>query len=517
MMIGVGELYNVSPVKIAREMYERDRDRRAKAAERIALYRDNTTAILQQTIDRLFDDPSIKAKLNKFISVAQSPAIFKRLVNEVAAPAYSTPPMRTVSPMAVTPFAQLEQETEYNARMDLACRLAHACNHVLLYNRFIPSLNKISIDIITPDNVTVIPHPDDPLVDAGLIYDRAVWTPNDGEVTWHVYWDNQQTFQYDHKWQLVPFMKGGPLITKHELARKPFAWVHRARRWGGFWDTTSGEDLVSAAKLGSILLLLASRLLKAQGFKQIVVSGDVASFPRGQSLDEEAAVLVPEGTSLQAIDLQSDATHYLSLWDAVKADVAANRGVSRARLNQDSAAASTDDGLTEARAETLQFMACAEREEFEVLAMVSREHTDPSRRIPPGSELLSVDFGEWQSRTIDPAAAFDLAAKKRAEGRRNLLDDIMRDNPEIKTEAEAEAEYTRNIEINSRLLALAAARNISQGATAEAPGQSPEENGANGPKVRDGEMTEKEAEAQAKSGSKKDVKAMAERMLEEAA
>jgi hypothetical protein len=479
---------------IARDLVKSPEEaaRKADANKRVKLFLDDKHSILQSLIDRVFDEQAVKARFLKFIRVAKSQSPFKRVVNLISRPVYATPPVRAVRPeKAQANFETIARECRLNDRLDLATRLANACNHVVLYPRYLPSLDRIEIDLLTPNMVSVLPNPESPLTALAIMYDYPV--SRDGRTyCYTVYYDGAETFTLDENGMLVPGSR-----RDHGYRRMPFVWGHRTERFGKFWDTTSGDDLVSADEQCSLLVLLSMRLLKTQGFNQLVVSGDTSAIAKEQVLDEENALVAGMGVTISKLETKTDAAHYLAMLDATKRDAAANRGISAARLNEDvsSAAAVAEVGLTEERAEAVKMMLRVEEDLFDVLKMISVD-----RGLPIAEDAtMTVDFPELEGR-YDRKTELELADTERKSGLRNFLDDIKRKNPEIRDDGEAMIEFKRNLVINAEAYRLIRELNLSSDATAQDPGQSAEKNGAMGPKVRDGDMTKDEAADKAKDG-----------------
>lgn len=509
--MGVAEVFGEHPASIARAYLgdAREMARRQRAADRVRLYRDDYGDLLRRKIGQWFDNSTVKSRVSKFADLGSSQAIFKRIVNTVARPVYAVSPVRTIDPESEQQvFASLAAEVRLNEKMDAACRLATACNTVFLYTRYVERLGKIVVDILTPDMVTVIPDPDDVTRELGLIYQREV-RRRDGTIEKvHVFWDDTHTFQIAGNGAILPFAGDSESIRRHGLPRMPFLAIHRQERVGGYWDNTTGDDAVAAQLACSLLNVLSIRLLKAQGFNQILVEGDIPAFPKGQILDEEGAVQVPEGTSVNTLALKTDANHYQSLADSIKTDAAANHGISRARLNQDRAEASSDEGLQEERADAVKIMFAAELEQFEILKMVSLEHK--KYRLSPDA-TMSLDFGEWQHR-VDEKTMLELWDQKRSMGIACVLDHIKSVNPEIADDAQAWAELERNLKAETKWVEKKRALEIPKDANAREAGQDPADNGALGPLVRDGMMS-KDAAAEIAKGGKPDLRALALKVL----
>lgn len=471
-----------SPVEIARK---------AEANKRVKLLLDDKNGILQSLIDRVFDEQAVKSRFNKFIRVAKSQSPFKRVVNLISRPVYATPPVRTVRPSAAQgDFETIAAESRMNDRLDLVTHLANGCNHALLYPRYTPSLERVEIDVLTPNMVSVLPNPESPLTALAVIYDYPV--SRDGRtVCYSIYVDDAETFTLDENGMLVPGSR-----RDHGYRRMPFVWAHRTERFGTFWDSTSGDDLVSADEQCSLLVLLSMRLLKTQGFNQLLVSGDTANVAKDQVLDEENALVAGEGVSISQLPTKTDASHYLAMLEATKRDAAANRGVSLNRLNEVGSGTEAEQGLLEERAEAVKMMLRVEMDLFDVIKMISVD-----RGLPIDEDAtMVIDFPELEG-SYDRKTELEIADTERKAGLRNFLDDIKRKNPEIRDDAEAMLEFKRNIEINTEAYKLLRELNLSSNADAEKVGQTAEQNGAMGPKVRDGKMDRDEAAEKAEYGS----------------
>ena len=483
--MGLLEQLRARPAKVACAFLHSSAEveRRKVMQRRVLLYRDNAEGVIRAEVARIFSSPEVRAKLCAFARVGNTQSIFKRIINEISRPVYSVPPVRTLS-TGQAPFDLLSAEVRLNEKMNLACRLANACNAVFLMTRYVESLGRMLIDVITPDQRTVIPHPDDPLTELAIIYDRDVYLSSGEHVTHHVYWDAERTFEIDEHDNMVP---GSQRV--HGLPMLPFVALHRQERWACYEDTTTGEDRVNAQLQASILGMLAFRVLKVQGFKQVVfMTPNGGGIAKGQVLDEESALVLADGATATTLDNKSDASNYLALQESVKNDAAANSGLSKQRLNMSDLGAdeSDDTSLHEQRAEAVQMMRDAELRQFEVMKMVSREHADPSLRLPDDARM-TIDFGEVSFRA-DPKGTLELWQTMRKMGVRNILDDIKTLNPEIRSNDEAKREAQENLDLEGWFLEVRASRNIPVDQTVDAPGQNAATNGAMGPAVRDGRM-----------------------------
>lgn len=482
--------------------------RRARAQRRLDIYGDNYEHILLGKIDEIYEAAEIKAQLAPFAALAVANSLLKRIVNEIARPIYALPPRRKVtgSAGANAAYKALCREMRVDRVMDAAIRRVRAANHCILFCRYVEGAG-MSLDILTPSQVTVVPHPDRPSVALAVAYDKDVTTMA-GPSRRYVVWDDEQYFEID----AAGFPATEPV--RHGLGRIPMVQMHLSEPVGTYWDPHTGSDLEAAAIQSSLLDALKLKLHYCQGEKVVAEIGDGES-PQNQTLDGLNLLKFPGGTILTELNLVTDPGHYLRSKAELETTVAANHGISRARLNQEDKG-QDDVGLRERTAELVQVAREAELDLFEVVKLVSREH--PLYQIPEDARL-SADFGQPSART-DRKAQLDIRKTERSDGVRNVLDDIMEDNPEIDDEDEAWTELDENMAVEAEFVRRRRALQIPEDVSVDEPGQDAAVNGAMGPKVRDGEMTKDEAADQAAKGptnTKPDLRALAMRVLKKKA
>lgn len=495
----------MDPVKLAHRAVTApaEKVRRKLAQERIDLLYENTEHILIAEVGRIFTDATIRTRLEPFLRLAASPSLFSRTIHEVANPVYQVAPTRKVA-LGESRAADKEQtrrlrrlvdKVNLDCRMDLAALVGLAANAAFLLFRNDARLGCI-VDVVTAADCTVLPDPADPLRELGFIYDRPAVDAQGNVVPAYAYVDDEETFYFSQHGQLLPHPSTGK-IERVPSDIFPVVPIHFTERpIGQYWDTTSGNSLKHASIAASLITALALKLHKSAGFKQLVVSGDILAFPKDQALDEESALVAPEGTSISTLDLTSPATHYLATLDDIVRRMAANYGINLDRLNAKAGADASDAGLLERREDAIKVFRKAESRAFELLKAFSR--FEPEYVLDPDGRL-EIDFGEISLRT-DPAGTLELWDRQISMGLRNELDNVRALNPEIDSDEEAWDEFERNLTVHARAIEMMRALNMTQNAQPSMPGQDPQANGAMGPPVRDGEMTKDEAAAKA-SGS----------------
>jgi len=497
----VSSVLKVDPVRLARAVLAspEDESRRAHQRRRRALFEDDGEAVIKDEINRIFSDPTVKQRVYGFARLAKSQNLAKRIIMELARPAYVVPPVRTVDPADEQErFSRLVTESVTDERMSHGLVMGLVENAAFVQDRYVARLGRVVTSVVPADCVAVVQDPDDPLLEMALIVDKPVLKTDGTRVLWRVYWDDEVKFQLDESGNVVPFAKGGPAVTPHGLGRIPFTAVHTVTRTGAdYWNLTSNDDLFETQKAVSLLMLLALRKLKARGFRSLIVTGDLRNFPKGQLLDEEVPIQAPEGTQVTETAEEAAAKNYLEMIEALEMRAAANRGISRARMNQDKAG--DDTGLMEQRGGTIQIMRPVELARFEVLKAISREYPDPARRLSPEA-TMAIDYGEIEHR-VDPKEELEIWEARRRMGVASVLDQIKATNEEIKTDEGAWQELDRNLWAEAEFVRRRRALNIPEDMTAQEPGQDPRLNGAMETPVREGLMSRDEAREQARGAT----------------
>ncbi len=478
-MPGVETILGRDPLPVAIEKVKEttDKDRRKKAKERVDFYCDRIQGYLYDFLMDTFQKPEVRKRLEPFVPAAAGVNLFKRIVDEIAGPAYSAPPRRRVTGDDGGVYAELLKQCDYDAKQDATAHLAEAANECWHYYRASDRLGLI-MQVLTPDITSAIPDPDDPMRELALIFDCY------GDARWYRYWDREVTFEFT--------AEGEKRDQKPTNGGWPFVSIRRRGRWANLHDFQTGSDRVGLQYAASTLIILALKLHKSQGFRQPIVTGDVTGVPKDQTLDEESFLVAPEGATISTLDLKSDAGHYMDTLNSLVEMTASNYGISRDRLNQKTASPTSDTGLIERRRDIIRVCRKAEHDDFAVIKEVSKQFTDPSRRVPVDAKLEQVDFAEL-SDGGDMSSLLDIWEKQRAMALRNPLQNIMALNPEITTEEQAAEILERNIQINEIWIDRLKRMTAKADASFNGGGQTPEENGAMGPKVRDEKMSRDEA------------------------
>jgi hypothetical protein len=489
--------------------------RRHEMRVRTRLYRDDYQGVLREHVASIFQSQAVRSRLEPFIPLVGGSSFLKRVADEVARPLYARAPIRRVMAGELTvegigeigteddikfelPKPSPEQQTwnalagelQVNAKHDLLARLLTPCPDMFELVRYVKDVG-ICLDVLTPDMTSVITHPEDPTRPLAIAYDSS-WDHR-GRVTQYIVWDDKRWFKVSAtgKGEMI-----GPAVP-HDFGLIPIVDVHRRARWGCFWDTSSGSDLVSTSLFSMLMDLIMVRKLKTQSHIQLAYSGEVDNLVKDQVSDEESILIVGGTGSLQPINLESNPSALLAAQMSVETRTAANHGISRERMNQKTGEAGEDVGLKERVAELAQVMTDAEQRLFKVVQAVSREH--PQHKLNPSAKLY-LDLGQLHNR-VDRKTQLDVRSEEKSQGIRSAVDDVLEDNPEFGGDRRVAFAYL-NEKAREQAIVIARQRalNMPKDATQGESGQDAANNGAMGPKVRDGEMTKEQAAEKAKTG-----------------
>lgn len=504
--MAVREIYG-NPVRVAMDFVgdTTEKINRTAARRRRLMYEDGLEQTLLADLQRVIGDRTRRDRINTFARFSGSINLYRRVVDDIAGPVYATPPTRRTAPDGdESALKMLADECELDARMALACALAHATPGCALFYRYVQRLERVVVHVIPRDCITVIPDPDDPTRPLGAVYDRVVSVAGKPE-THYVFWDKDEAFEINTNGSIVRQFGASSDDTSFRLRAGaghpevfPFVFVRASVPSVGFWDERHCAQLEAAQGAISATLAMALRLVKAQGHTQLLVDGDPANFPKGQVLDPENPIFAGEGNTIATAHNPTDPGNHLKIMEAVQLAAAANYGLNRDHLNATVRAETDLVALLERRQRAVRVMVRAETEGFSVLKAVSAGHKDAAKRLGDDA-VLKADFAEI-SHKVDRAKLLEIWKSEWGMGLSNPLDAIRSDNPEIRTDDEAMKELERNTEAYAKVVELVRKLNIrTDGAPAD-PSQSSRQNGAMGPPVRDGKMTRDEADEAARTG-----------------
>ncbi len=457
-----------------------EKKRRADAAQRMNLYRDNAEPVVRNEMVRLFRNREQQARMTVYARYGCANALYKRTVDDVAGPVYSTSPVRTVvdNQKETDRYRLLANECELDANFDLCTKFMTGLNVGFMLWRIDPELGLLC-DVIGPDNATIIPHPRDVKRIAGFAYSVERFVAVNGDVKREriiCAVDDKETFQINANGALLAQPES------HTWGFIPVVAMHKNQRSGEIIDATTGNDLLYACLGLGLSGANMQRLLTTRGHRQLTASAEIKGLNDNMPLDPETVMVTPVGTQAQVLDTAFDPEGFIKADEHRTKTTAANWGFSLDRINQKSQVAD-EAGLMERRAALIRMAGKAEQEAFKIIRTLSASHPNPEMRMDESTELkLEVDFPEV-ARRMDRKTQLEIRDMERRDGSRNRLDGIKEDHPEIRTDDEAWNEFLRNKWIESIAVVIDRALEMPANGT---PGQDPARNGAMGPAARDG-------------------------------
>lgn len=454
--------------------------RRQRISRRLDVYHDHYKHHLDGVAAHLFDAGEVLQDFTKFTEMACANSPLKRVACDIARPLYATTPLRRTDPARDRDaYGELVREMDLDGVMAEVTRQIVFCNDMLLHPQV--SEGRMVLDYMSGACCTIVTGSGRSTQPLAVAYDKMVC---DGgkDVTHYVVWDAQVVYELDASGQIAM----APVA--HGFGRPPFVVIHRTARCGSPWDTTSGSDLEAASFQVAWLNALVLKLHYVQGEQVLAVIGDVP--PGDQTLDGKNPLVFRDAKQVMQLNLVTPADHYLRTMDKVETTVAANYGISRDRLNQKTTSTSDDLALFERTAELARVMRAAELDLFDLVKRMSH----PKWKLSADA-TLRVDFGAFTTRA-DRKTQLEIRQLERSMGIRSPADDVREDNPEL-PEGEVQPFLMEKALEFGWWLEMFRKLNIRNDASPESPGQTPQENGAMGPPVRDGEMTRDQAASQA--------------------
>jgi hypothetical protein len=460
--------------------------RRLETRERVCLFRDEVEDVLRMLIIRIFQEPKVQEIVELLIPAIGGSSFLKKVANDLARPLYARAAMRRVEvgddaqkPVAQVAWDDISREIELDARMDDIARLLVATNAVFVFPRYVADLDRLCIDVMTGDQLTVKTHPSVPLWPLAIAYDRPCKATK-GAIE-RVVWDDKRSFVIDGTSGL--FVEDP---VEHSLGLLPIVDIHMRGRTCSYWDGTTGRDLVRQTKNSLLFDLIVAKKIKQQSHIQMAATGQLDGLIKDQVLDELSVITADGNVQIQTLDLQSDPSKIIAAREANERRVEANYG-----LGDD------DDvdavGRNERVAELATILVGGEARLFSVIKAIAQQAPRYAGRIPKEARLM-VDLGQIHNR-VNRKTQLEIRQTERSMGLRSGVDDVLEDNPEFKGDRDEAMEYIdERMQEESVIVLRRRALNIPDvlprdlqipNSNLAAIGQNPQQNGALGPLVRD--------------------------------
>ncbi len=316
-------IFNVSEEGLAKLFKDHvgsdaEQRRRREAARRLDLYRDRGRLHFERAIDAIWKNPEVRAWRKDFLQFAEFQNVTRRITREIST-VYSEPAKRKVG-KGQKNFDELAKLLRYDRSMRQVNRLGNLLNNVLVWPGLI-LVNGESLPVqrlATPDKFSAIAYPEDQTRAACFIVDQMQPKAASHEVHYIV------LSAAEYLW----LDKGCRIIRRepNDLAEMPALLWSKDELEEGILDGTSGADIPSAHLA---IALLNTMMLKHQksGTRVPYATGDTSGMARGQAMDEESVIEVPEGVLLNTLDMGANPDAYITAVRSVIKQVAANHGI----------------------------------------------------------------------------------------------------------------------------------------------------------------------------------------------
>lgn len=447
--------------------------RRENIARRLRLYRDEGLVDIFQMIDQMYSTAEYQAEIKKYAKVGMEENVTRRIIDEVAS-LYDEPAKRKLKNDAEQErFRDEERRLHFHELLQENQRLLTLCNETLIW-QFDGIDNQKKLRIVTSDAFDAIPHPIDPLVEAGILIDRAPVTILQGDARkqlphWEL-WDDTYRYLINAYGWLVD--EQGKMVDKpieHGLGRIPGVLLHRREPTTKILDADHGTDIVSAHLSVTWLNMMVMRLAKVQGENQPVLQGNLAQLAQGQVMNGEKPLMLPPETKATMLGMVTDPEHYIKAKRDVISSVCRTYGMSYEQYSISESARETSGKayevrrvkLTEIRAEARRRALVNERLVIDLMGF----DTDGMR----------VDHRE-QALPQDAIEEVALLSDKMRMGLDSPVTFLQRKDPDLHRE-DAIKQIQDNLADYAMLIVMVRALNMPSGADAANPGLNPQGNG----------------------------------------
>lgn len=448
--------------------------RKLDAEERLSLYKDESKAIIEEAIKSNFE---LENYTNIKQMVDDSINITANIVNETSKVyMYGADRRLNVNGEQIEDdrYQEILKQSMIDIVMDKANKYTDLLNECFLLCR--PDGDFLTLDIITPDLMTVIQDQDDPRKIFAIIYEIILQDTQKSSISQRVgintqdrqfiYYDTDgRHFKFDTNLRLIQNPENpeneNPYKDKNGKYIIPGIMLHKQYNDNSIWDKTSGERMISAHKQIGVIASYFNYLLKVQTYKQMYARGNFdLKLTDKQLLDPLSVIKIQgENADIDLLDLQADITSFNTILDK-KIERALNQeGLS---LGDFQKSGSPESGyklrikkqpLIEKRNEQIKYYSVYEERLFQIMRIVNNTMFT-NAKIADTAEF-SIDHGEITIED-DPAErrqniAFDIA--------NNLTNyyEVIANERGVDIE-QAKAIYEENKSINEQLTETDAAR-----------------------------------------------------------
>lgn len=411
---------------------EKEKARREKAARRHRFYMSAGDGDMVQFIEDVIKDKTVRDKRIEFVEHSKFNNVLRRVTHEIAS-CYAMPATRTVADSEGNQrYQDLQRACRQDEVMLRVNRLAVLHRNLAIGPRIRNTRGKPEpvLDVVTPDSLHAVAHPEDPLSLSALIID-VNFKPlnNSGRLPAKVVWSAGEWFYTDEAGVMI-----GQRVP-HTYGRIPWSWFSIEPPSSCLIDCTTGDDLEAAHRSVWFLAILLLKEAKS-ATKQHVYQGDLTRILREQAADTDVPIEAPEGTQVTTIDNSMDLALFTRAIDTVYETAAANHGLPPSVLKHDGVQSAEARELVrvplrEIRLQQQIPFRDLERDLAELQALVIGAQMPEFRFSTDG---WAIDFADPQT-PLGTKESLEVFKQERELGLTSTLAEVMRRNPDLDREA----------------------------------------------------------------------------------
>ena len=443
----VGEPLKLDWVQVAARIRDTFRSkgemqRVARHRRRQELYQDGGDSYMQEMITRVFKDDEIKRMREDVVSYTKYNNFSRRIISAMST-VYQQPALRIVGGQkqnkAYQEVQKLARQTERSRQWNRLGNL-HKTLFVGVRTRRANGGGDERVpwlDVITPAQVwAVMTSPTDPLRPEAIVIELA-GHGNKGPAA--IVWTNHERFYITKDGEIID-----GTIEEHGFSRMPIVMLSLEPQVGSIWPGLTGEDIPAAHMAAWFAEICLVKEMKS-ATKILHLSGDLTSATRGQAVDTERPVELPEGTASTVYDMSMDLSMFRDTSNHISDSGAAGHGVAPAVLRHQGVQSAEARDLMRVPIRELRLEQHAPLREFErELAEVQAEvYSKEIPRLEFNTDGWRIDFADPQT-PLTVGEQLDQLIKAKRMNVDSVQKYLMRRNPDL-TEEQARDLLISNI------------------------------------------------------------------------
>lgn len=452
--------------------------RRAAAQNRTDLYNDLGDELMMGLIDKVFTDADVKRLRKHWVQFAKFNNPTKRIINELA----------TVYQSKATRRVDGDQNNAIYQKVIAASRqdeVFSQVNAMLLLHRAIfvrPRVRVVSkthrepaIDIATPADAYAIRHPLDPTYCVAVVIVTGYYGSSSLDDRFPAFevWTDHEKFLLNSSGAVIP----GSHIP-HGLGSNPWLFLTIDPPQKEIWPRGSGADLVAghlAIWFANIQMLKETKSLN----RQQIMTGDLTTGARGQVAESEMPVELPDGATIQTVDMGVDTKQYRENANHILEQMANNYGISAGVLHHQGVQSAEARELMRAPIKEQRMQQIKVFREFEqrFVIMQSIVMSSDHRDMAFSPDGFMVKFGEVRT-PLSPKESLEVFEKARTLGVTNTERYLMDEHGLTSMQARQWIAENVAVELVRNELLRPLAEINGTMAAENSSGKTPQENGA---------------------------------------